>query len=163
MKSFGKLAAMPLLAFALAACAPEGNKTEAVQADEASKASEAPVITSEGPAENLPAVPGKQVALLEKVVNIPFEFKQVYDRVREGTSGVKERQIGLTTSLADHKAVAGQLEDALKQAGFVTKTSENKDGWVWITVIADAGQSKIAVRPEKNKPGTVIVFKVPEA
>lgn len=158
MKSFIGVFAFVAFAILFAGCAPKGSENkDAGAAESATAAGE----QAEAPARPEPkAIPGKQVALLGRVVDIPFEYKQASDRVRDG-----ERRIGLRSSLADHKAVAGQLENALKQAGFQTKTRENKHGWVWITVVADAGQSKakIAVRPENNKPGTVIVFKIPEA
>ena len=71
--------------------------------------------------------------------------------------------MGLLTEETDHKALAVKLAKALEDSGFQVRSTENADGWVWITYIGGDGQGKVAVRPESEKPGSVIIFKIPEA
>lgn len=149
----------------LSACAPDGSGVEDGNVPPTSE-------TAVGPEPSSPvavvaakqAIVGRQVALLGAVVDIPFEYTQVYDRVGVGPNEVPERQVGLVASGTDHKELATALQRAMDQAGFRTQAVESKDGgWVWITLYGDAGQAKVAVRPDGKKPGTVIVFKIPEA
>lgn len=154
-----------LLVFAatlMVGCAPDtGGIEEAATppAAEANPVATPVAVTPQGQAAE--AVEG-QVAVLGVVVQIPFEHKQVYDRVRPGANQVPERQVGLIATGTDHKALAIELQQALDKAGLRTRASENRDGWVWITLDGDAGPGKVAVRPDGKKPETVIVFKLPE-
>lgn len=159
-----------LVLFAATGCAPKNDGVEGeggLPTTAEPGASAPPVPAAAATSTTAPtepaAIAGKQVAFLGKTVDIPFEHNQVYDRVRPDANGADERQIGLTSTETDHKALAASLDAALKAAGFESRSAENKDGWVWLTVTGDAGRAKIAVRPEKDKPGTVIVFKVPKA
>ncbi|VXA94885.1 exported hypothetical protein [Luteimonas sp. 9C] len=164
MSSFASKAFIVVAALAAAACAPDRSDVEESAAAPAAEAAAAPqAATPPAVVEEAQAIPGRQVALLGAVVDIPFEHRQVYDRVRPGPNDVPERQIGLASASTDHKALAAELESALKLAGFETRTNESKDEWVWITVSSGAGQAKVAVRPDSKKPESVIVFKIPQS
>lgn len=149
-----------VLAAGLIGCAPEADQSaerapamqEEVQAAPASPTRTAITIPD----------PATQVNVLGRNIDIPFEFRQVYDRMRDGANGVSERQVGLVTTEIDVVALAERLEQAIRKTGMQTKSASNKNGWVWITINNGAEKGKVAVRPNKNKPGTVVVFKIPQ-
>lgn len=143
-------------------CAPDGSGVEErpmPAAAEAAQETGGSVVAVAGKE----TVAGRQVALWGTVIDIPFEHKQLYDRMRQGPKDVSERQVGLLAPASDHKALAAELENSLKLAGFETRARENRDDWVWITFSGEGGKAKVAVRPDGKTPGTLVVFKIPQS
>lgn len=164
MRNFVLGASALIATLLVAGCAPDPGGVEDRTTPAAAETAEAEATGPAVVVAERQAVPGQQVALLGKVVDIPFEHRQVYDRVRSGPNDVPERQVGLLAPGTDHQALAIELQRALDNAGLRTQATGGKDGaWVWITMYGDAGQGKVAVRPDANRPETVIVFKIPEA